>query len=86
MLASTVKGILMPIVCFLFTAALLSLGHGEVLYSNSISSEFKLAFLFLTRGPMPFEPLWRVFFALHTNENEYSIYIHPPEGTCLLCI
>lgn len=42
--------------------------------------DFKLAFLFLTKGPMPLEPLWRRFFAFGNAENDYSIYIHPPKG------
>eukprot|EP00897_Mesotaenium_endlicherianum_P010205 jgi/Mesen1/9212/ME000591S08533 len=34
----------------------------------------KLAFLFLTRGPLPLAPLWSLFFAGH--EGLYSVYIH----------
>lgn len=34
----------------------------------------KVAFLFLTMGPMPFIPLWELFFEGH--EGLYSIYIH----------
>ena len=44
------------------------------------SGAFKLAFLFLTKGPMPLEPLWRRFFTWRTNDREYSIYVHPPVG------
>lgn len=34
----------------------------------------KIAFMFLTRGPMPLAPLWERFFK--GNEKLYSIYIH----------
>jgi hypothetical protein len=34
----------------------------------------RIAFLFLTRGEIPTEPLWRKFFAGH--EDKYSIYVH----------
>ncbi|CAN0896535.1 Glycosyltransferase BC10 [Linum grandiflorum] len=35
----------------------------------------KLAFLFLTKGPLPFSPLWERFFKGH--HGLYSIYVHP---------
>ncbi|KAG8042997.1 hypothetical protein GUJ93_ZPchr1152g33317 [Zizania palustris] len=34
----------------------------------------KMAFMFLTRGPLPLAPLWERFFRGH--EDRYSIYIH----------
>ncbi|KAG8088007.1 hypothetical protein GUJ93_ZPchr0010g11216 [Zizania palustris] len=34
----------------------------------------KVAFLFLTRGPLPFAPLWERFFRGH--EGLYSVYVH----------
>lgn len=34
----------------------------------------KIAFMFLTRGPLPMAPLWEKFF--NGNEGLYSIYIH----------
>ncbi|KAF0893499.1 hypothetical protein E2562_026097 [Oryza meyeriana var. granulata] len=34
----------------------------------------KVAFLFLTRGPLPFAPLWERFF--HGHEGLYSVYVH----------
>lgn len=34
----------------------------------------KLAFMFLTRGPLPFVPLWEKFF--HGHDGLYSIYVH----------
>ncbi|MCO5580948.1 hypothetical protein L7F22_034822 [Adiantum nelumboides] len=34
----------------------------------------KIAFLFLTRGSLPFLPLWNRFF--HGNERLYNIYVH----------
>jgi hypothetical protein len=38
----------------------------------------KVAFMFLTRGPLPLAPLWERFFRGH--EGRYSIYVHalPP--------
>ncbi|XP_047306505.1 glycosyltransferase BC10-like [Impatiens glandulifera] len=35
----------------------------------------KVAFMYLTRGPLPFSPLWEKFF--RGNEGMYSIYVHP---------
>ncbi|GLJ23420.1 hypothetical protein SUGI_0443220 [Cryptomeria japonica] len=34
----------------------------------------KVAFMFLTKGPLPFMPLWEKFF--HGHEGLYSIYVH----------
>lgn len=34
----------------------------------------KIAFMFLTRGPLPMAPLWERFF--DGNEKRYSIYVH----------
>lgn len=39
------------------------------------SSSYKLAFMFLTPGPLPLAPLWERFFRGH--EALYSIYVHP---------
>ncbi|KAI0501471.1 hypothetical protein KFK09_016416 [Dendrobium nobile] len=38
----------------------------------------KVAFMFLTRGPLPLSPLWEKFFK--GNEGLYSIYIHSLPG------
>ncbi|PAN40941.1 hypothetical protein PAHAL_7G352300 [Panicum hallii] len=38
----------------------------------------KVAFLFLTRGPLPFAPLWERFFRGH--EGLYSVYVHAVPG------
>ncbi|XP_008812112.2 glycosyltransferase BC10-like [Phoenix dactylifera] len=38
----------------------------------------KVAFMFLTRGPLPLSPLWEKFFKGH--EELYSIYIHSLPG------
>ena len=35
----------------------------------------KIAFMFLTKGPLPMAPLWERFYKGH--EGLYSIYIHP---------
>jgi Core-2/I-Branching enzyme len=34
----------------------------------------KVAFLFMTRGPLPFAPLWDLFFKGHSGL--YSVYVH----------
>ncbi|KAL1320089.1 hypothetical protein HN51_064833 [Arachis hypogaea] len=38
----------------------------------------KVAFMFLTRGPLPMLPLWERFF--HGHSNFFNIYIHAPPG------
>ncbi|KAJ7967950.1 Core-2/I-branching beta-1,6-N-acetylglucosaminyltransferase family protein [Quillaja saponaria] len=38
----------------------------------------KVAFMFLTRGPLPMLPLWERFFKGH--EDLFSIYVHAPPG------
>ncbi|KAJ7943132.1 Core-2/I-branching beta-1,6-N-acetylglucosaminyltransferase family protein [Quillaja saponaria] len=38
----------------------------------------KVAFMFLSRGPLPLAPLWERFFKGH--EGFYSIYLHAPPG------
>ncbi|ESQ35836.1 hypothetical protein EUTSA_v10007760mg [Eutrema salsugineum] len=38
----------------------------------------KVAFLFLTRGPLPMLPLWEKFFK--GNEKYLSVYVHTPPG------
>lgn len=40
----------------------------------------KIAFLFVTPGPMPLEEIWREFFLWKADPNHYSIYIHPRPG------
>nr|GLL23924.1 uncharacterized protein LOC109167170 [Ipomoea trifida]GMC83663.1 glycosyltransferase BC10 [Ipomoea batatas] len=39
----------------------------------------KVAFMFLTRGPLPLMPLWERFFEWQ-DKNKYSIYVHTPPG------
>ncbi|KAJ7519826.1 hypothetical protein O6H91_20G057400 [Diphasiastrum complanatum] len=41
----------------------------------------KIAFMFLTRGPLPLSPLWEEFFKGH--EELYSIYVHALPGYTL---
>ncbi|XP_010682058.2 glycosyltransferase BC10 [Beta vulgaris subsp. vulgaris] len=41
----------------------------------------KVAFMFLTRGPLPFLPLWERFFAGH--QEFFSIYVHTLPGFTL---
>lgn len=38
----------------------------------------KVAFMFLTRGPLPMLPLWEKFF--RGNEKYLSVYVHTPPG------
>lgn len=38
----------------------------------------KVAFMFLTRGPLPMLPLWEKFFK--GNEKYLSVYVHTPPG------
>jgi hypothetical protein len=40
----------------------------------------KIAFLFLTRGPMPLEDLWYEFFRWRADPNLYSVYAHTAAG------
>lgn len=40
----------------------------------------KIAFLFLTRGHIPFEQLWKEFFSFRVNSDEYTVYVHPQKG------
>ncbi|KAG2250729.1 hypothetical protein Bca52824_080865 [Brassica carinata] len=42
-----------------------------------ITSNSKLAFLFLTPGTLPFEKLWDKFFTVSSSTKRFSIYIHP---------
>ena len=44
----------------------------EIAYENNVRP--KVAFLFLTRGPLPLALLWEKFFKGH--EGYYSIYVH----------
>ncbi len=39
-------------------------------------NDYKIAFMFLTRGPMPFEDIWREFFTWRANKSHFNIYIH----------
>ena len=40
----------------------------------------KIAFLFLTRGHIPFEQVWKEFFTFRVKSDEYTIYVHPQKG------
>ncbi|XP_022730698.1 uncharacterized protein LOC111285482 isoform X1 [Durio zibethinus] len=47
----------------------------EILKTPPIQSKnSKIAFLFLTLGTLPFEPLWDMFFRGH--EDRFSVYVH----------
>jgi len=49
----------------------------------SVQTELKVAFLFLTRGPMPLERLWMRFFDDAKEKNQghlYSVYLHAAPG------
>ncbi|KVH93445.1 uncharacterized protein LOC112517414 [Cynara cardunculus var. scolymus] len=43
---------------------------------SPIGAPKKLAFLFLTAGPLPLAPLWELYFNRTKRENLYNIYIH----------
>lgn len=47
---------------------------------GSGGSEKKIAFLFLTRGPLPLEDIWREFFKWNADANQFSVYVHPHHG------
>ncbi|KAF8051033.1 hypothetical protein N665_1813s0002 [Sinapis alba] len=60
-----------------------SMDDGELLWRASMEPRRnvypfkrvpKLAFMFLTKGPLPFAPLWEMFFKGH--KGLYSIYVH----------
>ncbi|GER51693.1 Core-2/I-branching beta-1,6-N-acetylglucosaminyltransferase family protein [Striga asiatica] len=40
---------------------------------------WKLAFMFLTTGPLPFAPLWELYFA-RAPKSAYNIYVHADPG------
>ncbi|CAL4890675.1 unnamed protein product [Urochloa decumbens] len=40
----------------------------------------KVAFMFLTRGPLPLAPLWERFFAGAGGKELYSVYVHATPG------
>ncbi|KAA8525751.1 hypothetical protein F0562_007598 [Nyssa sinensis] len=47
----------------------------EILKTTRIQSKNpKIAFMFLTPGPLPFEKLWDMFF--HGHEDRFSVYVH----------
>lgn len=45
----------------------------------TVSHTPKVAFMFLTKGPLPLAPLWEAYFQ-HAHRNQYSIYIHSLPG------
>ncbi|KAJ9564368.1 hypothetical protein OSB04_000334 [Centaurea solstitialis] len=47
----------------------------NTLAMNTTIAPYKVAFMFLTPGPMPLLPLWELFFKGH--KGLFSIYIHP---------
>ncbi|GKD24119.1 glycosyltransferase BC10, partial [Tanacetum coccineum] len=60
-----------------------SMNDSELLWRASLVPQIKeypfkripkIAFMFLTRGPLPMSPLWEKFF--DGNEGLYSIYVH----------
>ena len=61
-------------ICFLILCCLSNL------QSSTSTEEKKIAFLFLTRGHIPLEPIWREFFRFRVRPEEYSIYVHPSKG------
>jgi len=51
------------------------------LVTNAVAGSIgkgKIAFMFMTRGNLPLEEVWREFFTdPRTDPSEYSIYVHP---------
>ncbi|KAI7729123.1 LOW QUALITY PROTEIN: hypothetical protein M8C21_033223 [Ambrosia artemisiifolia] len=47
----------------------------EVSKMSTTNAPYKVAFMFLTPGPLPLSPLWELFFKGH--EGLFSIYVHP---------
>jgi len=48
--------------------------------SSTASSDLKLAFLFMARGHMPLEDVWREFFRWKADASRYTIYVHTHVG------
>ena len=48
--------------------------------NNKIESDKKIAFLFMARGVMPLEDIWREFFRWHANTSHYTIHMHVHRG------
>lgn len=44
------------------------------------SNDSKIAFLFLVRGRMPLEDIWREFFGWRANTSLYTVYVHVHQG------
>ncbi|KAM0000862.1 putative glycosyl transferase, family 14 [Helianthus debilis subsp. tardiflorus] len=42
---------------------------------TTTNTPYKIAFMFLTPGPLPLSPLWELFFKGH--KGLFSIYVHP---------
>ena len=52
-----------------------------ILFVNlNSNAEQKIAFLFLVRGHIHFETIWKEFFTFRVRPDEYSIYVHPQKG------
>jgi hypothetical protein len=52
-------------------------GTGSVSDFQGNNNNYKIAFMFLTRGPMPLEPIWDAFFHWNADPSLYNIYVHP---------
>lgn len=48
--------------------------------SKGTEDNRKIAFLFMSRGPMPLEDVWREFFRWKADEKHYKIHIHVHKG------
>ena len=69
--------------CFLsitlFAILILSIAGNTVEIPEDRSNK-KIAFLFLTRGPLPLEDIWREFFRWRGNSSLFTVYAHPHHG------
>lgn len=63
---------------YLTDAELLENAHAAAAVPRQAGAPPRVAFLFIVRGEMPHEPLWRRFFEGH--ESHYSIYVHATPG------
>ena len=62
-----------------FATLLISIAGNTVEIPEDRSNK-KIAFLFLTRGPLPLEDIWREFFRWRGNSSLFTVYAHPHHG------
>ena len=60
--------------CILILVLLCIRGNDEE--EEDLFSNKKIAFLFVSKGALPLEDIWREFFRWRAKPNQYSIYVH----------